>query len=290
MMQYAFFPGCVLKGMAAEAYLALAAVTDRLGIDLVELPGWTCCGGSHAQDVDATAALAVNARNISLAENLKLPLLTACNTCTLMLRKAKWELDHGRKEEINAILAGAGCRYQGTVRITHFMWALLEDYGLERLRGHIVRPLAGLKIAPYYGCHILRPPEIMDFEDYANPRSLEKIIQAVGAEVADYPARAKCCGFHAVFTAEGDVLKRTGELTRDARRAGADMMVTPCPLCQMQLDMYQPEGKRVLNETGDVPVLHLPQLIGLALGIKPKELGLSRHIVACDGMVNEKKS
>ena len=149
MMQYAFFPGCVLKGMAAEAYQAVAAVTDRLGIDLVELPGWTCCGGSHAQDVDATAALAVNARNISLAEDLKLPLLTACNTCTLMLRKAKRELDHGRKEEINAILAGAGCRYQGTVRITHFMWMLLENYGLERLRSHIVRPLTGLKIAPY---------------------------------------------------------------------------------------------------------------------------------------------
>lgn len=283
MMQYAFFPGCVLKGMAAEAYQAVTAVTNRLGIELIELPGWTCCGGSHAQDVDETAALAVNARNISLAENLGLPLLTMCNTCTLMLRKAKRELDQGRKEDINAILASAGCQYQGTVRITHFMWALLEDYGLDQLQSQIVRPLTGLKVAPYYGCHILRPPEIMDFEDCANPQSLEKIIQAVGAEVAEYPARAKCCGFHAVFTAEKDVLKRTGELTRDARRAGADMLVTPCPLCQMQLDMYQPEGKKSLGETGNIPVLHLPQLIGLALGIQPQELGLQRHIIPVNG-------
>lgn len=279
MMKYAFFPGCVLKGMAAEVYQAVRAVSEALGIELVELPGWTCCGGSHAQEVDETAALVVNARNISLAEGIGLPLMTMCNTCTLMLRKAKDELDQGRKEEINRLLAPANVKYQGSVRITHFMWALIEDYGLERLKSHVVRPLAGLKVAPYYGCHLLRPPEIMNFEDYANPKSLELITEALGAKVADFPLRLKCCGFHAIFTAEKDVLKRTGELTQAALENDADVLVTPCPLCQMQLDMYQPEGQRTVGEVKDMPVLHLPQLIGLSLGLSPKELGINRHII-----------
>lgn len=278
-MKYGFFPGCVLEGAAKEAFTATTRVARELGIELVELPGWTCCGASHIQDVDETVALAINARNIALAEQLNLPLLTVCNTCTLMLRKAKAELDSGAKDKINPILAKGGCEYKGTSEVTHLLWVIIKEYGLDKLRKKVVCPLTGLKVAGYYGCHILRPPQIMNFEDHARPQSLEMLITTLGATSVEFDTKLKCCGFHAFFTAEKDVLQMTGENNLSAITAGADCMVTPCPLCQMQMDMYQPEGQKAVQTDKEIPVLHLAQLIGLALGIRPQELGLHHHIV-----------
>lgn len=281
-MKYAFFPGCVLEGAAKENYLATTAVAKTLGIELVEIPGWTCCGASHVQDVDDLAATAINARNIALAEQMKLPLLTVCNTCTLMLRKAKAKLDNGQKEQVNNILVKAGLQYQGTSEITHLLWVLLKDYGLANLKAAVKRPLKGLKVAGYYGCHILRPPTLMAFEDYANPQSLEKLITALGAHPIDFDYRLKCCGFHATYTAEQDMISITGQTNQSALKAGADCMVTPCPLCQMSLDMNQPEGQAAVSCQQEIPVLHLAQLVGLALGLSHEQLGLSRHIAGRD--------
>lgn len=285
MMRYAFFPGCVLEGAAAEAREATVAVCRALGIELVELTGWTCCGASHAQDADEAAALAVNARNLALAEQLGLPLLTACSTCTLMLRKAKAALgDEKVRAKVNRSLVAAGLAYAGTAEVTHLLWVLAGDFGLEKLKARVVRPLAGLKVAGYYGCHILRPPKIMDFEDHARPRSLLALTAALGAAAVDFPASRRCCGFHAVFPAEKDAFRMTGGINRAAVEAGADCVVTPCPLCQMQLDMRQPEGKAAVGGARDIPVLHLSQLVGLALGIPGGELGLARHVTDAAGI------
>ncbi|GAV23066.1 CoB--CoM heterodisulfide reductase iron-sulfur subunit B family protein [Carboxydothermus pertinax] len=278
-MKYAFFPGCVLQGASEEAYAATMKVADALGIELVEIPGWTCCGGSHLQDYDGTVALAVNARNIALAEKLNLPILTVCSTCTLMLREAKHKLDNGKKEFINQALQQGGLVYKGTSQVTHFLWVLINDYGLEKLKKKVQKPLKGLKVAGYYGCHILRPPSIMNFEDYANPHSLEDLIKTLGAEPVVFDARLKCCGFHALLTSKADAIKATGKINLSAINAGADCTVTPCPLCQMQLDMYQPEGKKAVGAEKEIPSLHFTQLIGLALGFTAEELGLKRHIV-----------
>lgn len=284
MMKYAFFPGCVLEGASKEAYTATVKVAQALGIELVEIPGWTCCGGSHLQDYDRMAALAVNARNIALAEKMDLPVLTVCNTCTLMLRQAKHELDNNSEDKklVNLALQQTGLEYEGTSPVTHFLWMLIKDYGIENLKKKIKRPLKGMKVAGYYGCHILRPPQIMDFEDHANPHSLEDLIRALGAEPVEFDERLKCCGFHAVFTSKEDTMKATGKINLSAIEAGADCTVTPCPLCQMQLDMYQPEGKRAVNATQDIPALHMTQLIGLALGFSAEELGMKRHIVGTE--------
>ncbi|NYE57535.1 CoB--CoM heterodisulfide reductase iron-sulfur subunit B family protein [Carboxydothermus ferrireducens] len=278
-MKYAFFPGCVLQGASEEAYIATIKVANALGIELVEIPGWTCCGGSHLQDYDGTVALAVNARNIALAEKMNLPILTVCSTCTLMLREAKHKLDNCKTESINQALQQVGLVYKGTSQVTHFLWVLINDYGLERLKKKVKKPLKGLKVAGYYGCHILRPPHIMNFEDYANPHSLEDLIRTLGAEPVDFDARLKCCGFHALLTSNADAIKATGKINLSAINAGADCTVTPCPLCQMQLDMYQPEGKRAVGAKKEIPSLHFTQLIGLALGFNAEELGLNRHIV-----------
>jgi len=287
-MRYAFFPGCTLESAAEELMISTLKVCQALNIELIELNDWTCCGASHAQDVDSLSALAVNARNISLAEKLAMPVLTVCNTCTLMLRKAKKELDDNpeTRKKVNRILTAAGeLEYQGTAEITHLLWVLSQDYGLEKLRKKVKRPLKGLKIANFYGCHIIRPPEIMGCENYLNPTDMELLVETLGAESVPFDRRLSCCGFHAMFPAEKDVMKITRLNCVSAKTAGADCIVTPCPLCHMQLDMYQPDSQKNFDQDITMPVLHLPQLIGLAMGFSPQELGLNRHIVDTNSAV-----
>ena len=255
--------------------MATTKVAKALGIELVEIPGWTCCGASHAQDVDELAATAINARNIALAEAMGLPLLTVCNTCTLMLRKAKAKLDSGQKDQVNQILAKANLSYAGTSAITHLLWVLVSDFGVDKLKERVRHSLTGLKVAAYYGCHLLRPPVIMNFEGYANPQSLEKLITALGAGVVDFPAKLQCCGFHATYPAETDVIRITGQINHSAVQAGADCIVTPCPLCQLSLDTNQQEGQSAVSCSQELPILHLAQIIGLALGFSPADLGLN---------------
>lgn len=279
-MKYGFFPGCVLEAAAKEDYTATLAVAKKLDIELIELPGWTCCGASHVQDIEPLTALAVNARNLSLGEKLNLPILTVCNTCTLMLRKAKAELDGGAKDKVNEILAKAGLHYEGTSQVTHLLWALVDDYGLDKLQKLIKKPLTGLKIAGYYGCHLLRPPQVMNVEDHVVPHELDDLIRTLGAEPVAFDGKLKCCGFHALYPAEDSAKRMCGEINYSAVQAGADCITTPCPLCQLQLDMYQPEGKAVVGMKEDIPVLHLSQLIGLALGLSHDDLGMKRHIVS----------
>ncbi|MDQ0200651.1 CoB--CoM heterodisulfide reductase iron-sulfur subunit B family protein [Neobacillus ginsengisoli] len=281
-MRYAFFPGCTLESAAEELMISTQKVASALGIELIELKGWTCCGASHIQDVDTFLATSINARNIALAEELDtLKLLTVCNTCTLMLRTAKLKMDKNEKlkTKVNEGLKNAGLEYKGTVEVTHFLWALIQDYGLENLRKKVKRPLTGLKVANFYGCHILMPPDIMGFENHMNPQSMEMVAEVLGAESVDFDQRLACCGFHAVFPAEKEVMDLTAKNCLSPKYSGADCIVTPCPLCQMQLDAYQPDAQKAFNEDITMPILHLPQLIGLALGFSPEELAIQRHVV-----------
>lgn len=281
-MRYAFFPGCTLESAAGELMISTLKVAEALGIELIELKGWTCCGASHIQDVDDFLATSINARNIALGEKLgTTKIITVCNTCTLMLRSAKAKLDQNEKlrTKVNEGLKSTGLQYKGTTEITHLLWMLIEDYGLDRLKQKVKRPLTGLKVANFYGCHILMPPKIMGFENHRNPQSMEMVAEALGAECVEFDQRLACCGFHSVFPAEKEVMKLTGKNCLSSKKSGADCLVTPCPLCQMQLDAYQPDAQRKFEDDITMPVLHLPQLIGLALGFAPEELGIQRHVV-----------
>lgn len=289
-MRYGFFPGCTLEAAAQELMISTQKVASALGIELIELKGWTCCGASHIQDISEDLSLSINARNIALGEALNAPILTVCNTCTLMLRTAKQRIDEDEavKERVNEGLQEAGMQYKGSSDVTHLLWMLIQDYGLENLRQKVTRPLTGLRVANFYGCHIVRPPQIMGFESHLNPQSMERVVEVLGAENAEYSQRLACCGFHAVFPAEEEVMKKTGDNCIAARDAGADVVVTPCPLCQMQMDMYQPDAQKRFEESIRMPILHLPQLIGLALGFEPEELGIKRHIVDAIPILAEK--
>ena len=275
--EFAFFPGCVLTQAAKESKMALEAVAPRLGIKLKEIPGWSCCGASQAQDVDPVATLVANAHNLALAEKMGLPVLTSCSTCLLMLRRAKAELDGGKKDRINTFLAKGNMHYAGTSEVTSLLWVLAQN--AQILKSKVVRPLANLKVAAFYGCHSLRPEHALGFESAVNPTSFETVVAALGGQTVPFAKRLDCCGFHAVYPAEKSVMRMTGQIVDSAAASGATCLVTPCPLCQMQLDIYQEAAQDISKSKARMPVLHLSQLVGIALGIPAKELGLDYNVI-----------
>ncbi len=290
-LRYAFFPGCTLESAAGELKIATQKTCERLGIELEEIKGWACCGAAQIQDIDDFLGVAVNARNIALAEAQGFDkILTVCNTCTLMLRTAKKRLDEDAelRAKVNEALAESGLEYKGTCEITHYLWVLVQDYGLEKLREQVKRPLRGLTVANFYGCHILMPPDVMGFENSRNPQSMEMLAEALGAENADFEQRLACCGFHSIYPAEREALLSNGVSCLTAKDAGADCLVTPCPLCHMALDMWQADAQKKYAADITMPTLHVPQLVGLALGFSPKEMAINRHMVGAVKMLEQR--
>lgn len=280
MGKYAFYPGCAAKGASKELYEATIAVSNKLNLDMVELPEFSCCGAGVLEEIKEVLDIAVNARNLAYAEREGRDIVTVCSTCLLVLRKTKYLLDNDDelKKEVNEILKESGLEYKGTVDVKHFHWVLLEEFGEEGLKEKVVKPLTGLKVYPYYGCHTVRPKDIIGYEPSENPQSLEKIIRALGATPVCGERRLECCGFHAFWPAPNISMRLTGLNLKDARKESADCIVTPCPLCHMNLDANQERALKEVGENFKMPVLHVPQLVGLALGISPRELGIHRNI------------
>jgi succinate dehydrogenase / fumarate reductase, cytochrome b subunit len=229
----------------------------------------------------------VNARNIALAEELNLPLLTHCSTCQGVLGHVDDRLKDAKQnqpdyfEEVNGLLKEQGCSpYQGTTQVTHLLWAIVGDYGLDRLAAHVQQRLSGLNCAAFYGCYLLRAQKTLPFDDPVHPSSMERVFETVGATPIYYSGRTQCCGWPIASYAPEQSFKMAGGRIQEAIAAGADCLVTPCPLCHLNLDSRQPEVEKAMGQTLGLPVLHLPQLIGLALGIEPRQLGLERHIVS----------
>lgn len=284
-MKYAFYPGCVSRGGCPELFVATAQICDRLGIELEFEPmrGASCTGAGVLQEKNQRLADTLNARTFAMAEKTGLPLLTICSTCQGVMSQANQRLksDSGYLAEINDDLADEGLEYKGTADPRHLLWVLIEDVGLDTLKSLVVRPLTGFKVAPFYGCYIVRPSAALEFDEHPERQdSLERVIEAVGAEVVDFPGKTLCCGFPILTSNETNSVKMVGKHTIDAKNRGADAMVTPCPLCHLNLDGYQPNASFMRRTFIDLPILHLPQLIGLAMGIDPKAMRLNRHIVS----------
>lgn len=286
-LKYAYFPGCVAQGACRELYMATHALTQALGIELVELKKAACCGSGTFKENSLLLEDTVNARNIALAESLNLPLLTHCSTCQGVIGqvderlKAAHQSNPAYLEKINGLLQQEGCSpYKGSSEVKHLLWALVGDFGLESLQQKVTRKLEGLKCASFYGCYLLRSQKHLPYDDPYNPQSMENVFRAVGATPVDYRGRTQCCGWPLSSYATTQSFKMAGGHIQEAIAAGADCMVTPCPLCHLNLDSRQPEVEQVIGERLGLPVLHLPQLVGLAVGIAPKELGLDRHIVS----------
>lgn len=280
-LKFAYYPGCAAEATVKEADSATRAVAKRLGVELAHFPNFSCCGAGVLHEERPVLSHAINARNIAIAERDGLDILTICNTCLLTMIKSKKELDEDAvlRERVNKSLKKFGLEYKGQSKIKHLLWVLIEDLGLENLGRALKKKLAGIKIAPFYGCHILRPEEVLGFEDARDPDSLEKIISLTGATPVKYDERTDCCGFHVMLVKKDATVKMTADCLVGAGKTGADLVVTPCTLCQLTLDSYQCEADKEAGKKINLPIIHLPQLIGLALGMSPKELGFDKHMV-----------
>jgi succinate dehydrogenase / fumarate reductase cytochrome b subunit len=280
-LRFAYYPGCSARSTCAELNVATHRVARRLGLELTQLESATCTGARELRAIDPVGFHTLNVRILALAEAQGLPLMTICNTCTLNVldAHAAFVSDNELAQAVNARLAEEGLHYSGRTRISHFLWVLYEDIGEQRLREMVVNPLVGLSVGAFYGCHITRPPARYGFVDSRNNIALEKLAGILGCRPIEYAGRNECCGFHTAAHDERIAIKLTGQHIKSAKTEGAQAMVTPCPLCHTVLDGFQREMERDIGEKLDMPILHLPQLVGLALGLSPGELNIDRHLV-----------
>ncbi len=290
-MKFALYPGCVSRGACPELYAATVEVCTRLGIelDLETMQGASCTGAGVLQEKNLRLADTLNARTFAMAERAGLPILTICSTCQGVMSQANERLqDDEYRASINEDLAEEGLTYSGGADPRHLLWVIVEEVGLDKLKSLVTVPLSHLNMAPFYGCYIVRPSSALGFDDHPEREdSLERVIEAVGARVVDFAGKTLCCGFPILTINETNSLKMVANHTLDAKGLGADAMVTPCPLCHLNLDGYQPQAAAASRASIDLPILHLPQLIGLAMGIDPKSMRLNRHIVSTKKLLTE---
>ncbi len=280
-MKYALFTGCVAKGAGRELMASTIYAAERLGIQLVEMKDATCCGAGVIQEDNPLLADALNARTFALAEEQGLDIMTICGTCQGVMRTAQVKMDDPKyRDKVNSELKkDTGRTYAGKTKVKHFYQIIHEEYGLNNLALRVTRNLKGLKVAPFYGCYVLRPHEYSDTKVPDRPDYLEKMIGAVGATPIDYPEKQKCCGFPILMTNKVNSLQLSGNAVIGALEAGADCIVTPCPLCHLNMDSYQPEIESMLGRRIGLPILHYPQLVALALGASLDDMKLNTHIV-----------
>ncbi|HZV77385.1 MAG TPA: CoB--CoM heterodisulfide reductase iron-sulfur subunit B family protein [Candidatus Babeliales bacterium] len=289
-MKVAFYPGCVSKGACPELYVSARLIAEPLGLELHELVSAPCTGAGVLSEQNRELADALNGLTLAMAEAEGADLMTICSTCQGVLSDHNFHLknDEARREKANATIADQGYSYGGTATVKHLLWMLFEDIGIERVTASIKRKLTGLKIAPFYGCYILRPSEALGLRERPERKTyLNQLIALLGAEPVEYRGATKCCGFPMLTFNRDKALAMGGNHIIEAKEKGADLLVTPCPLCHLNLDGQQPDAARVLKQDIDVPIFHLPQLLGLAFGFEPDELRLNHHVVSTKGALEK---
>ncbi|MEE8401084.1 MAG: CoB--CoM heterodisulfide reductase iron-sulfur subunit B family protein [Candidatus Hydrothermarchaeaceae archaeon] len=290
-MKFAYYPGCSLESTAKEYDISTREVFRALDIELAELDDWNCCGSSVVSSSDYLLSLALPARNLAISEKENLDMVVPCPECYLK----QWKVSDSIKAEpemldkLNKTLDGTGLTLKGSVDVKHPVYVLVNDLGLEKLKEKVIKPLEGLKVIPYYGCVMIKPPRKNKLESAENPSSLDRIITTIGAEVMPFDSKVKCCGGPLMLTNREVMLKLTYGLLKEAKDSGADCIITACPLCHMALDARQIEVGKAYNEKIDMPILYFTQLVGLALGIGPKKLGLDKNLVYTEKLIKSLK-
>ncbi len=284
MKRVAYYKGCSLEGLAAEYDRSTRAVCEALGIELVEIPDWNCCGSTPAHSYDPLLSAALAGRNLAIAAEQGCEIvMTPCPGCLKSLKGAQETYKHpeGRK----AFVELSGMEMDERTKAVSVLQLLYEEVGVEALQKEILRPLTGHVVVPYYGCLLTRPARAAQFDDPENPVSMDRLIEATGATVADFPFKTECCGATYGVTRNNIVTTLSGRILDMATRLGAEAVVVACPLCQQNLDLRQGQINRHCKSTFNLSVLYISQVIGLALGIKPKELGMDKLLVNPDHML-----
>ena len=285
-MKVAYWPGCVSRGFTPELHGSMAKVAPLLDIELVALDRASCCGAGVIAEHNQELADTLNARTFALAQKEIADgaelMMNICSTCQGAQTECQERLDGNTeyRDHINETLQPEGLTYEKGISNKNFLWLLVEELGLGALKAKVKRPLTDLRVGPFYGCYIVRPTDRLSIDgDHPRDRYLQMVIEALGGTVVDYAGQYKCCGFPIITMNREASLKQAGRHLGDAIDADADCLVTPCPLCHLNLDLQQPGAAAVTGRELGMPVLHLPQLVGLALGLEPKELGMTKHVV-----------
>lgn len=276
--RFAYFPGCSLHSTAKEYEESIEVVTEALGIELVEIPDWNCCGATSAHALDKFLSVSLPARNLVLAEQMGMDIAVPCAACYNRLAVANEHLknDADLRAEIEASLPH---KFQGSVRVRALVDVLVNEAGLDRIAEAVKRPLTSLKVACYYGCLLVRPPKILGFDDAEDPKTLDELAKTLGAEPVEWPHKTECCGASFSLTRRDIVYKLSGDVLRLAKQAGANCVVCACPLCMTNLDMRQSQIEKILGEKLDLPIFFFTELMALAMRLDV-ERTLERHFVS----------
>jgi heterodisulfide reductase subunit B len=286
MNDYIYYPGCSMEGSAIAYHESLMVVKNALGMELHEIDDWNCCGATEYLGTSTIPAYSLIARNLALAAqqaNGTQTLMAPCSACYLNLKKA----DHNMAErpalegKVNEALAAGGLHYDpGSLIIRHLLDVFINDVGLDTIKSKVTRPLTGMRVAPYLGCMVPRPDYEHRFSDYEQPTELDDLLRALGADVIDYPLKTECCGGHMTQIGPETAYEMIRRLVSTAKAHKADIMVTVCPMCQMNLDAYQPETNKFFGTKYHMPIVFFTQLMGLAFGADAREVGFGRELIS----------
>jgi heterodisulfide reductase subunit B len=283
MRYYSYFPGCSSSHGGTKAYdLSAQTVAKALDIELIELEDWNCCGSTPYTSVDELASYCCSARNLALAEKRGFELVTPCSACYVILNRTNSALKEypGTKAKVDEALAAGDLKYHGTVKVRHLLDVLANDFSRDQIASKLKVDFGGLKVAPYYGCQVVRPSPGFDHPEF--PQSLDRLIESLGAEATPFPLKARCCGGSLIIPEEDLALELIYKILSSASSNGAECIVTVCPLCQTNLDAYQGKVNKKFKTNFSLPILFFTQLMGLAFGVENKALGLEKCIIPAD--------
>ncbi|MBS7608751.1 MAG: CoB--CoM heterodisulfide reductase iron-sulfur subunit B family protein [Candidatus Bathyarchaeia archaeon] len=285
--KYLLFPGCVIPYRLSSYEISARKVLAKLGVEVVEMPEYNCCG--YPMDViNHDLMLTLAARNLCIAEKAGLPIMTLCNGCFCSLNETNKILKEDKKlrEKINGYLKEIGMEFKGTTEVKHLIYVLSEDIGFEKIKNAVTKPLVGVHVAQHSGCHVLRPRKYVGRDDPENPTTLKQLIRLTGAECLDYMDESACCGNPIIGVNEDVPFQMAKEKLEHVRAVGAQALITVCPFCHIMFDLNQPRIERAFNEKFNLPVLHYPQLLGLAMGFSPDELAINELRVKPTELLN----
>ncbi|MFB0563520.1 MAG: CoB--CoM heterodisulfide reductase iron-sulfur subunit B family protein [Candidatus Lokiarchaeia archaeon] len=286
-MKYLLFLGCVIPYRVSSYEISTRKVLNRLGVEVVEMPEFNCCG-FPLDPINHETMLTLAARNLCLAEQQNLNIMTLCNGCFGILNHVNKELKEEKKvrEKVNEYLKEIDFEFKGTIKVKHLIHVLAQDVGLEKIKETIKKQLNPLRVAQHTGCHVVRPGKIVGFDDPENPTTLKKLIEVTGAKCLDYMDETECCG-NPISGVNAEIpLQLAREKLDHIRAVGAQALITVCPFCHMMYDLQQARIERKFNEQFRLPVLHYPQLLGLAMGMSPDELALKDLRVDATELIN----
>jgi heterodisulfide reductase subunit B len=285
-MRYLYYPGCSSEATAKAYDASTRAVMEKLDVTLSELDDWNCCGATSYFNVRELDSFAIAARNLAIAQQQGAEdVCVICNACYTTLAKTNRYMAESPevREAVQGALGAVGRTYDGGKPVRHVMDILTNDVGLEAIAEKVTRRLTNLKVAAYYGCQFSRP--MGTFDDPELPVTMDRLFEALGADVVDYAGKVKCCGVMMILTREDAAVRLCHELLSGAEDTGADVIVCACPLCEMNLEGFQPRVNEVFGTSFDIPVMYFTQLMGLALGVDPGRLDIDKQVVSCDRVV-----